>query len=143
MLHVLGQARSPGPDLGRTLRLGTSVRGQGRLEQKRQRDEGSRLIPFEVVAKTIDEPGALSALPHPVILRIVVLVWTVRDEIGLDQVLTWGGQSARARLYVNSPDHVRAEALRDYLERELPSIVEPLGVSYHLGGELAAAPGRA
>ena len=99
----------------------------------------SHLIPFEVVAKAIDEPGAMSALPHSVILRIVVLVWTVRDAIGLDQVLTWGGQSARARLYVNSADHVRAEALRDYLERELPSIVEPFPVSYHLGGELAVA----
>jgi predicted RND superfamily exporter protein len=99
----------------------------------------SHLIAFEAVAKAIDEPGALSALPHSVILRIVVLVWTVRDAIGLDQVLAWGGQSARARLYVNSADHLRAEALRDHLERELPSIVEPFPVRYHLGGELAVA----
>jgi len=99
----------------------------------------SHLIPFEVIAKAIDEPGALSALPHSVILRIVALGWIARNAIGLDQVLAWGGQSARARLYVNSPDHVRAEALRDYLERELPSIVEPFAVSYHLGGELAVA----
>jgi hypothetical protein len=99
----------------------------------------SHLIPFEVVAKAIGEPSVMSALPHSVILRIVPLVWTVRDAIGLDQVLTWGGQSARARLYVNSADHVRGEVLRDYLDRELPSIVEPFPVSYHLGGELAVA----
>jgi predicted RND superfamily exporter protein len=99
----------------------------------------SHLIAFETVAKAIGEPGALSALPHSVILRIVVLVWTVREAIGLDQVLAWGGQSARARLYVDSADHARGEALRDYLERELPSIVEPFGVRYHLGGELAVA----
>ncbi|MBW2289844.1 MAG: MMPL family transporter, partial [Deltaproteobacteria bacterium] len=99
----------------------------------------SHLVPFEVVAKAIDEPAAMSALPHSVILRIVVLVWTVRDAIGLDQVLTWGGQSARARLYVNSADHLRGEALREYLERELPKVVEPFPVSYHLGGELAVA----
>lgn len=99
----------------------------------------SHLLPFGEVAKQIGEQGALSSLPHRILLRIVVLAWTVRDEVGLDQLLAWGGQSARARLYVNSPDHVRARALRRYLDRELPPRLEPHGVRYHLSGELAVA----
>ncbi|MBW2274504.1 MAG: MMPL family transporter [Deltaproteobacteria bacterium] len=99
----------------------------------------SHLLPFEVVARTIGEDAGLSSLPKATILRIVALVWGVREEVGLEQLLAWGAQTARLRLYVNSPDFTRAEALRAYLERELPPLLEPAQVELHFSGDLPVA----
>jgi predicted RND superfamily exporter protein len=91
------------------------------------------------VAETIGEDAPLVSLPRATLLRIAPLVWGVREQVGLEQLLEWGGQTARVRLYVNSPDYSRSMALRDYLERELPPLVEPTGVAIHWSGDLPVA----
>ncbi|MFQ5416173.1 MAG: RND family transporter [Myxococcota bacterium] len=99
----------------------------------------SHLDPFGAVAEAIGASGPVSSLPRESILRVVPLAWHLRDEIGLDQLLAWGGRSARVRLHVKSADYARAIELGDYLHLHVGPLVAPAGVTYHLSGDLPAA----
>ncbi len=98
----------------------------------------THLLPFETVAKTIGEEGR-ATWSRATILRLVPIVWGVREEVGLEQLLEWGGQRARVRLYVNSADFARSETLRLYLERELLPLLEREGIEVHFSGDLPVA----
>jgi hypothetical protein len=99
----------------------------------------SHLDAFEILAEAIEQRGPVSQLPEQTQRRLVALTRFVLDRVDLDQYIDKGATHARARIFVNSADYARAEALREYLEERLPELMERHGVSHHLSGDLAVA----
>jgi len=63
----------------------------------------------------------------------------VVDRDGLRQLLSPNGDSARARVFVNSADYQRALALDEYLVQALGNLSAGRNVRYHFSGELPLA----
>jgi len=53
--------------------------------------------------------------------------------------MAWGGQTARARIFVHDADYARGRELEAYLAERLPLIFQESGVTYHLSGDLPVA----
>ena len=97
------------------------------------------LVPLEEIASALDEPGPLSLLAPEKIWDVFTLAEMSESRAGLDRMLTAAGDVARVRLYVRSPDYVRALELTSHLDAVLPARVEALGVDVHYSGELPLA----
>jgi len=96
-------------------------------------------IAYQIVADVWNENARVYELPPERIAEIATLLSYVSRRTDLDQVLGVDGSKARLRLFVKSATHQRAEALQDYLGRELPPLLEGTGVAAHFSGDLPLA----
>ena len=99
----------------------------------------SYLVPLEIIADVSRQAGRISSLPASMRQALQWMLGLIQDRIDLDQYLAADGKAARGRLFVNSADYARAQALAAYLERELPALVPGGNVRYHFSGDLPVA----
>ena len=99
----------------------------------------SLLVPLGEVARAVGEEPPLSELPEMAMSDLATLAEMSASRLSLRRLLTDGGDAVRARLYVNSPDYVRAAALKSDLDRRLRELSIPSFVRVHYSGDLPVA----
>ena len=96
----------------------------------------SYLIPLRVIGDIIGKPGALSRLERRDLRTINAVGLVLRKDLDLHQLLTLDGRSIRIRLFVNSPNYARSEALDGFARRVVPRELAGSGIQHHFSGDL-------
>ena len=99
----------------------------------------SHLDTLGEVARAVGAEPPLSELPEMAVSDLAMLAEMSASRLSLRRLLTDGGDAARARLYVNSPDYIRAAALKSDLDRRLAELSMPPFVRVHYSGDLPVA----
>jgi predicted RND superfamily exporter protein len=97
------------------------------------------LTPLEEIAAGLGVAGPLSALAPIELWDLLTLAEMSETRAGLTPLLGERGKTARARLYVRSPDYARARELTRYLDQTLPTIAALPDVAFHYSGDLPEA----
>lgn len=97
----------------------------------------SPLPALRLIGETaLGRPGPLSALRPDEAERGVALLEAAQKWLDLRQVLTYGHDAARARLFVRGADFERGRELRDWLDRRLPELAGRYRVRVHFSGDV-------
>jgi uncharacterized protein len=96
----------------------------------------SHLIPMGVLGEIIGKPGPLSRIERADLRTLNGVSLVLRKDLDLNQLMTIDGRSIRIRLFVNSPDYVRSEALDGYVRRTVPAVLAGTGIEHHISGDL-------
>lgn len=101
----------------------------------------SYLVPYASIAETVlNKKGTLSSLSQEQLDTVKGVGEWFSASIDLRQYLTEKGDTARARIVVNSPDYRRGRELQMYLEGVLDSLLnDQTRVRYHFSGEVPVA----
>lgn len=99
----------------------------------------SHLDAHEVHALVDGESLPVSALPFETVRRFSGDLMKIQARVDLANYLTGDGRSARIRMLIPRANFARTQELEDYVERELPRVLEGTGVRFHRSGDLASA----
>lgn len=97
------------------------------------------LDPLEEVARALGAKLPLSSMAPARLADVATVAEMSESRLSLRALLTDRGDAARARLFANRSNYLRARELRDDLEARLPPLVERYGVAYHYSGDLPVA----
>ena len=99
----------------------------------------THVLPLGEIASSFGAQGPISALPAPQLWDLFTVAEMSEGRAALEALLTARGDAARARLYVKSPDHGRAQELARAIDTALLALLPASGVRAHASGDLPVA----